>query len=81
MTTNERSYSRNGPVTLGSVQVGVTDTSTLKLDETLAGLEVVWLRNKPVINNLKSCAGAMNDSGLHGLWDDIVACRHGKEFR
>ena len=75
MTSDKRSLCGNGPVALGSVQVGVADTGAVELDETLAGLEVLWLGDGDV-TNLEGCVLRGDDGGPHGLGDGVLG-RHG----
>ena len=74
MTTDERRLRWDGPVALRGVEVGVADTGALHLDETLAGLEILGLRDGDLLD-LERRTGRADDGGLHGLGD--VVGRHG----
>ena len=69
VTADEGQLRGKGPVAILGVEVGMADTRAVKLNETLAGGELLGLLDGVVVDDLEGRAGGLDDGGLLGLGD------------
>lgn len=69
VASNERNLWWDGPVTLGSMEIGMAHSRAMETDKAFARGELVRLLHWIVISDLYSCTSGLDDGSLLNLGD------------